>query len=121
MADSNLHKLSARGQSVWIDYLSRDLLEQGELKRMMEEDAVVGITSNPTIFQKAISSGDAYDEQLKEVLAEERDPKEVFLRLAIQDVSGALDLLRPVWDKGSGRDGYVSIEVDPNIAYDTEA
>ncbi|HVD66014.1 MAG TPA: transaldolase [Gaiellaceae bacterium] len=117
---SRLHKLSELGQSVWIDYLSRDLLHTGELERMMREDAVVGVTSNPTIFQKAISSGDAYDDQFREVLTEERDPKEVFLRLAVQDVREALDLLRPVWDEGSGKDGYVSLEVDPNLAYDTE-
>jgi transaldolase len=121
MAKRPLQQLSELGQSVWIDFLSRDLIRSGELERKMREDAVVGVTSNPTIFQKALSSGDAYDEQLKEVLEEERDPKEVFLRLAVQDVSDALDLLRPVWDEGSGRDGYVSIEVDPNLAYDTEA
>ena len=117
---SRLHKLSDLGQSVWIDYLSRNLLHKGQLARMMRQDAVVGVTSNPTIFQKAIAEGDAYDEQLREVLADERDPKEVFLKLAVQDVSEALDLLRPVWDKGSGKDGYVSLEVDPNLAYDTE-
>ena len=117
---SKLHKLSELGQSIWIDFLSRDMLHSGELARMMKEDAVVGVTSNPTIFQKAISAGDAYDEQLRDVLAEERDPKEIFLRLAVQDVNEALDLLRPVWDEGSGKDGYVSLEVDPNLAYDTE-
>ncbi|HET7648381.1 MAG TPA: transaldolase [Gaiellaceae bacterium] len=120
MADSRLHQLSARGQSVWIDYLSRDLLESGELKRMMKEDAVVGVTSNPTIFQKAISHGNAYDEQLQEVLAEETDPKEIFLRLAVRDVEAALDLLAPVHEK-NGEDGYVSLEVDPTLAYDPEA
>jgi len=117
---SRLEKLSELGQSVWIDYLSRDLLHTGELERMIREDAVVGVTSNPTIFQKAIAAGDAYDEQLREVLAEERDPKEIFLRLAVRDVSEALDLLRKLWDEGSGKDGYVSLEVDPNLAYDTE-
>src|SRR5918996_1394449 len=121
MAKSRLHELSELGQSVWIDFLSRDLLQKGELARMMRDDAVVGVTSNPTIFQKAISSGNAYDEQLREVLREERDPKEIFLHLAVRDVSDALDLLRPVWDEGGGRDGYVSIEVDPNLAYDTES
>jgi transaldolase len=121
MAKSRLHELSELGQSVWIDFLSRDLLRKGELARMMREDAVVGVTSNPTIFQKAISAGDAYDEQLREVLQSERDPKEVFIHLAARDVGEALDLLRPVWDEGGGKDGYVSIEVDPNLAYDTEA
>jgi transaldolase len=121
MANSRLHELSKLGQSVWIDFLSRHLLRSGELARMMEEDAVVGVTSNPTIFQKAISEGDAYDDQFREVLAEEDDPKEVFLRLAVQDVQNACDLLRSVWDGGQGQDGYVSIEVDPNLAYDTDA
>ena len=121
MAKSRLHQLSEHGQSVWIDFLSRDLLRSGELERKMREDAVVGVTSNPTIFQKAISAGHAYDEQLREVLEEERDPKEVFIRLAAKDISDALALLRPVWDGGSGRDGYVSMEVDPNLAYDTGA
>jgi transaldolase len=121
MAESRLHQLSALGQSVWIDFLSRHLLRSGELARMMEEDAVVGVTSNPTIFQKAIAEGDAYDDQFREVLAEEDDAKQVFLRLAVQDVQNACDLLRPVWDGGAGQDGYVSIEVDPNLAYDTDA
>jgi transaldolase len=120
MAESRLDKLSARGQSVWIDYLSRDLLETGELKRMMDEDAVVGVTSNPTIFQKAISQGHAYDEQLKELRDEDLDPKEIFLRLAVRDVESALDLLAPV-HKAKPEDGYVSLEVDPNLAYDTDA
>jgi transaldolase len=121
MAESRLHQLSELGQSVWIDFLSRQMLQSGKLAQMMEEDAVVGVTSNPTIFQKAISQGDAYDEQLREVLAEEEDAKEVFLKLAVQDVRNACDLLRPVWDAGRGQDGYVSIEVDPTIAYDQEA
>jgi transaldolase len=120
MADSRLHQLSARGQSVWIDYLSRDLLEQGELARMMEEDAVVGVTSNPTIFQKAISQGSAYDEQLQELLEHETDAKEIFLQLAVRDVEAALDLLAPVHEK-QPEDGYVSLEVDPTLAYDPEA
>src|SRR5919197_2004227 len=108
MPDSNLHKLSALGQSVWIDYLSRDLLETGELARMMEEDAVVGVTSNPTIFQKAISHGDRYDDQLKKILESgESDAKEIFLQLSSRDIDDACDLLRPIWDTGNGLDSYV--------------
>jgi len=122
MPESNLHKLSALGQSVWIDFLSREMLETGKLARMMEEDAVVGVTSNPTIFQKAISEGARYDEQLKKILeAGEEDPKEIFLQLTSGDVAGACDLLRKVWDESKGRDGYVSWEVDPNLAYDRDA
>ena len=122
MPDSNLHKLSALGQSVWIDYLSRGLLQTGELARMMRDDAVVGITSNPTIFQKAIADGDRYDAQLKEVLESgETDPKEIFLQLSSQDIADACDLLRKVWDETGGLDGYVSWEVDPTLAADRDA
>ncbi len=121
MAKSKLHDLSEHGVSVWIDYLSRDLLHEGELERMMREDAVVGVTSNPTIFQKAISQGNAYDEQLQELLDEgETDPAEIFTRLARRDVAEACDLLGRVWDEGEGQDGYVSWEVDPRLAYDRE-
>ena len=116
---SRLAQLSALGQSVWIDYLSRDLLESGALARAVEEDAVVGVTSNPTIFAKALSHGDAYDAQL--VSRGGGDPKRVFVALAMRDVANACDLLRPVWEQTDGRDGYVSIEVDPNLAHDTEA
>jgi transaldolase len=119
MAKSNLHKLSARGVSVWIDYLSRDMLESGELARMMREDAVVGQTSNPTIFQKAISQGDAYDAQLKELLEHETDPKEIFLQLSARDVEAALELFAPVHEQNP-RDGFVSWEVDPTLAYDRD-
>jgi len=121
MPESRLHRLSALGQSVWIDSLSREWLETGELARMMREDAVVGVTSNPTIFQKAMSEGDWYDEQLREVMEAEDDLKEIFLQLAAHDIAAACDLFRPVWEEGHGRDGYVSMEVDPNLAYDTEA
>jgi transaldolase len=120
MADSNLDKLSARGVSVWIDYLSRQMLESGKLAQMMKEDDVVGVTTNPTIFQKAIAEGDAYDEQLKELLETESDPKEIFLQLSARDVDAATDLLAKVHDK-QPQDGYVSWEVDPTLAYDRDA
>jgi transaldolase len=120
MIQSRLHQLSALGQSVWIDFLSRELLRTGKLAEMMAEDAVCGVTSNPTIFQKALSGGDAYDEQLRE-LSDEKDPKEVFIALAARDVGDACHLMRSVWDGGRGLKGYVSIEVDPNLAAETEA
>jgi transaldolase len=115
---SRLHQLSALDQSVWIDYLSRDLIESSALARAVAEDAVVGVTSNPSIFQKALAHGQAYDEQ---IAASGGDTKSVFLELAMRDVTTACDLLRPVWERAAGRDGYVSIEVDPNLAADTEA
>ena len=119
MPQSRLHELFETGVSPWIDSVSREMLETGELARLMKEDAVVGVTSNPTIFQKAISHGDRYDEQLKQLLAEETDPKEIFLQLSARDVEAALDLLAPVHEK-TGYDGFVSWEVDPTLAYDRE-
>jgi transaldolase len=121
MAKSRLHGLAELGQSIWIDSLSRDWLKTGALARWMEEDALTGVTSNPTIFQKAMSEGERYDDQLREVIKQEDDLKEVFLQLAITDIEEACDLFRSVWDGGRGKDGYISMEVDPNLAYDTEA
>jgi transaldolase len=121
MAKSRLHELAERGQSVWFDTLSRDLVHSGGLKRMMDEDAVTGVTSNPTIFQKALSSGDAYDEDMKKLLAETDDPEQIFFSLALQDIRDACDVLKPAYDASNGVDGYVSMEVLPGLAYDTEA
>ncbi|HEV8461479.1 MAG TPA: transaldolase [Gaiellaceae bacterium] len=120
MAKSRLHELAARGQSVWFDTLSRDLVQTGELKRMMEEDAVTGVTSNPTIFQKALSQGTAYDDDMKKLLEETDDPTKIFFSLALQDIRDACDVLKPAYDASNGVDGYVSMEVEPGIAYDTE-
>src|SRR5215471_9931619 len=106
MAKSRLHELAARGQSVWFDTLSRDLVHSGELKRMIDEDAVTGVTSNPTIFQKALATGDAYDADMKKLMSETSDPREIFLSLALQDIRDACDVLRPVYDETGGLDGY---------------
>lgn len=114
---SPLHRLSALGQSVWIDSLSREWIRGGHLQDLIDNDVVVGATSNPTIFQKAMSSGDAYDEQLRELGTS--DVEEAFWTLAEQDIREACDVFRPTWDEGLGRDGYVSIEVDPRLAYDS--
>ena len=120
-SDTPLARLSKEGQSVWVDFISRQALENGDLEKLIREDSVVGLTSNPTIFQKAIADGDAYDEQLREVLERRpRTPQEVFLELAKQDIIAACDLLRPIWDEGDGADGYVSLEVAPTLAYDAE-
>jgi transaldolase len=121
MSVTPLKQLIAHGQSVWIDFLSRRFVEDGELEQLAR-DGVHGVTSNPTIFQGAIAEGDAYDEQLREVLKTETDPKGVFLALAVQDIRGACDILRPVWDDAgeNARDGWVSLEVDPALAHDTQ-
>jgi transaldolase len=118
---SPLHSLSALGQSVWVDFLSRESIRGGRLRELIDADAVVGATSNPSIFQKAMSGGDAYDEQLRELSAEGLDARASFWRLAERDIQDACDLFRPIWDGGSGRDGYVSLEVSPDLAYDTLA
>jgi len=120
MNRSRLGELSEQGVSVWIDSLSRGMLETGELERLLKEDAVVGVTSNPTIFQKAMADGNRYDEQLREVMKHEDDPTDIFLRLAIEDIKDACDFLRQVWDEGGGQNGYVSLEVEPGLAYDRE-
>jgi transaldolase len=121
MSKTPLEELSDLGQSVWVDSLSRDMIESGDLERLIKENSVVGVTTNPSIFQKALASGDAYDDQMREVMDRETDDKEVFFALAVTDVQNACDVLRPTWDEGHGRDGWVSLEVDPNIASDTEA
>jgi transaldolase len=115
---SRLHQLSSLGQSVWIDFLSRDLIQSGALAKAVDEDAVVGVTSNPSIFQRALAHGHAYDEQI--ATSADADAESIFLSLALFDVAAACDLLRPVWKRTEARDGYVSIEVDPNLAGDTE-
>ena len=119
MASTPLEQLDEHGQSVWIDFLSRDFVEKGDLQGLIDQ-GVRGVTSNPTIFQSAIADGDSYDEQLREVLKETTEPKEVFLQLATRDIQGACDLLKQVHDDGDGKDGWVSLEVDPNLAHDTE-
>jgi transaldolase len=115
-----LQQLAERGQSVWIDFLSRRFVKEGDLKGLVDQ-GVVGVTSNPTIFQGAIAEGDAYDDQIRELSASYDDPKEIFWLLAKDDIRNACDLLRPVFDATGGKDGYVSLEVDPNLAQDTEA
>jgi transaldolase len=115
---TRLHRLARHGQSVWIDFLSRDLVRTGELARLMRDDGVSGVTSNPTIFAKALSRGDAYDEQIAD---SDGDATSVFLELAMRDVTIACDLLRPLWKRTEAGDGYASIEVDPSLSDDTEA
>jgi transaldolase len=113
--------LSGAGQSPWLDYISRDLLTSGGLARMIAEDGIKGVTTNPTIFEKAISSGHAYDAQLKELAAAGASPLAAFTVMATDDVRAAADLLADVYNESGGADGYVSIEVEPDLAHDTAA
>jgi transaldolase/glucose-6-phosphate isomerase len=117
-----LRMLQEYGQSVWLDFLSRDLFRTGELKRLIAEDGLRGMTSNPSIFEKAIGHGEDYDAQIAELEASgDLDPGTLFERLAITDIQSAADTLRPVYDQTQGRDGYVSIEVSPYLAMQTDA
>jgi transaldolase len=119
--DSNtpLQRLSALGQSVWVDFLSRDSVRGGHLQELLDDYSVVGATSNPSIFEKAMGSGNAYDEQIHGLAEQGKDVEETFWALAQQDIEDACELFGPVWEGGQGRDGYVSLEVDPRLAYDT--
>jgi transaldolase len=117
-----LQRLSALGQSVWVDYLSRESIRGGHLQELIDDYAVVGATSNPTIFQNAMTSASgAYEDQLRELVERGADVTETFWELAEQDIREACDVFHPVWDGGQGRDGYVSLEVDPRLAYETLA
>src|SRR5690606_28443764 len=107
------------GQSIWYDNIRRSLITSGELQRMIDEDGVLGVTSNPTIFQKAIGDSADYDDAIGNLLNEE--PYVIFESLAIEDIQNALDIFRPVYDRTNGRDGYVSLEVSPFIANDTQS
>ena len=117
-----LRSLQEYGQSVWLDFLSRDLFRSGELNRLIAEDGLRGMTSNPAIFEKAIGHGDDYDAQIAELeAAGDLDPGTLFERLAVTDIQHAADALRPVYEQTQRRDGYVSIEVSPYLAMQTEA
>jgi transaldolase len=120
MSSNPLKVLAALGQSVWYDYIRRDLYEGPELRRLIEEDGLRGMTSNPTIFQQAISNTELYDEEIRRHGASGAAPGEIFEALAVEDVSRAADAFRPLYEASDGNDGFVSIEVSPHLAYDTE-
>ncbi len=118
-----LKQLETEGQSVWLDYIRRNLITSGELSRLVVEDGLKGVTSNPTIFEKAIAGSSDYDEALRELLAKNPvdDTRTLFESIAIADIRMAADVLRPVYDRTGGADGFVSIEVAPQLAHDTAA
>jgi transaldolase len=118
--NERLRKMHELGQSPWVDEVSRDDIKNGGLERLIE-DGILGATSNPAIFQKAIAGSELYDEQLQELARKEDDPKEIFWGIARTDIRDACDIFMPVYERTGGEDGYVSLEVQPDIAYDTEA
>jgi transaldolase len=117
---NRLREIEALGQAIWIDNLNRELLDDGTLARLIEEDGLSGVTSNPAIFEKGMGHSDRYDDAFREALADTDDPQEIFERLAYADVRDAADLLRPTFEETEGQDGYVSFELAASLAFDTE-
>jgi transaldolase len=118
--NERLARLTALGTSIWLDQIQRSLVQGGELRRLIVEDSLRGMTSNPAIFEKAILGGDEYDEQIAELDRQGADARSIYQAIAIQDVQDAADVLRTVYDETGGYDGYVSLEVDPDLAFDTD-
>jgi transaldolase/glucose-6-phosphate isomerase len=113
--------LTAQGVSIWLDQIRRSLIEGGELQRLIDEDSLRGVTSNPSIFEKAILGSDDYDDELRRMASEGLGPREIYENIAIKDVQMAADLLHPLYEELDGYDGYVSLEVMPDLAHDAEA
>ena len=116
---SRINDLTKLGQSIWLDYIERGMLQSGDLEKLVNA-GIRGVTSNPTIFQQAIASSDAYAQDLRRLAENDSDPTAIYEQLAIADIQGAADVLRPVYDASNGSDGFVSLEVAPDLAYDME-
>jgi transaldolase len=119
-SSNRLIQIEALGQSIWIDNLNRELLDEGQLSALIEDDGISGVTSNPTIFEKGMGHSDRYDDAIREELDATDDPQELFERVAYRDVRDAADLLRPIFDRTEGQDGFVSFELPAALAHDTE-
>src|SRR5262247_1325592 len=115
-ATQQLHNL---GQSIWLDNITRDLLNDGTLERYIAEFSITGLTSNPTIFDHAIKNSSSYDQAIRDSAAKAENAEELFFELALEDITRAADLFRPIHDRTSGVDGWVSLEVSPLLAHDT--
>jgi transaldolase len=120
MAKNHLIEIAEHGQSVWMDNLSRNIIQSGALADMVKNQGIKGITSNPAIFQKAIAGNAIYDDAILAAIKENKTVTEIYESLAFKDIQDAADILRPVFDQTEGKDGYVSIEVSPHLAHDTE-
>jgi transaldolase len=121
MATNQLHAIQELGQAVWLDNISRELIEEGELKRLVEEDGVSGVTSNPTIFEKAMGEGDRYDAAYRDAVSDGvDDAREAFFRVGAIDIRDACDVLKPTFDKMNGQDGHVSFELPPDVSDDAK-
>lgn len=120
MKINSLNMVGGFGQSIWLDYIRRDLIASGELGRLIREDALKGMTSNPAIFEKAITGSNLYDADIRKMALQHKEIKEIYESLSQQDIQNAADVFRPVYEKTSGEDGYVSLEVNPHLAHSTK-
>ncbi len=120
MKDNPLKKLETLGQSIWLDYIRRDLMTSGALRRLIEEDGLRGMTSNPSIFEKAIAESNIYDQDIREMALKKKDVKAIYEALSQRDVQNAADEFKSVYEKTDDKDGYVSLEVNPHLAHDTK-
>ncbi len=120
MKDNPLKKLETLGQSIWLDYIRRDLIASGELRRLIEEDGLRGMTSNPSIFEKAIAESHIYDQDIRDMALKKKDVKVIYEALSQRDVQDAADEFRSVYENTDGKDGYVSLEVNPHLAHDAK-
>jgi transaldolase len=118
--ENPLLKLQSFGQSIWMDFIQRQIIRSGKLKKLIEEDGLRGVTSNPAIFEEAIGETDDYGEAIAELARQGKETREIYESLAIADIQGAADLFRPTYDRLGGRDGFVSLEVNPHLAHDTQ-
>jgi transaldolase len=119
MKDNPLLKLEAFGQSIWMDFIQRGMIASGQLKQLVEEDGLCGVTSNPSIFEKAIAGSHDYDDAIRALVLEGKSVDQIYDALTVQDIQRATDLFRPVYDRLDGKDGFVSLEVSPRLAHDT--
>ena len=120
MKENPLKKLEALGQSIWLDYIRCDLITSGKLKLMIKEDGLSGITSNPSIFEKAIAESNMYDNDIREIALKENDIQVIYETICLRDVQNAADEFKTIYKKTDGKDGYVSLEVNPHLAHDTD-
>lgn len=117
---NNVKSIHDLGQSIWLDFFDRELMDSGKLQKLIDEDGLTGITSNPSIFEKAVDSSSDYDEDIRTFAAKGKNNEEIFFGFAVNDIQRAADILKPVYDKAKGTDGFVSLEVSPHLANDTE-
>jgi transaldolase len=121
MSINPLLDLESLGQSIWMDFISRGTISSGQLQKWIERDGISGVTSNPSIFEKAITESDDYDDAIQDLILRGMTSEEIFRSLAVQDVQRVADLLRPTYDRTDGRDGFISLEVSPTLAHDTNS